>query len=72
MIARKNISAYLTCPETAERLGLTDGRIRQLLLGGLLKGDKFGNSWAIPQSEVERFAKLERPAGRKKILKKSD
>lgn len=47
---------YLSTEETAKALGLTDGRIRQMLRAQELIGEKLGRrSWAIPSSEIERF-----------------
>ena len=47
---------YLSTEEAAVALGLTDGRIRQMLRADELAGEKLGRrSWAIPSSEVERF-----------------
>lgn len=49
---------YVSTQEAAERLGLTDGRIRQMLLADEIKAQKFGQrTWAIPLSEVERLKK---------------
>lgn len=47
---------YMTTQEAAKELGLNDSRIRQMLLAGELKGQKFGERpWAIPRTEVERL-----------------
>ena len=47
---------YLSTEEAAVSLGLTDGRIRQMLRSGELVGDKLGRrSWAIPSSEIDRL-----------------
>lgn len=47
---------YLSTEEAAVALGLTDGRIRQMLRAGELIGEKLGRrSWAIPSSEIDRF-----------------
>jgi excisionase family DNA binding protein len=46
---------YLSVQEAADVLGVTDGRIRQMLLEGSLVGQKLGRHvWAIPGVEVER------------------
>lgn len=50
---------YLSTEETADALGLTDGRIRQMLRSGELIGEKLGRrSWAIPSSEIDRLKRL--------------
>lgn len=50
---------FFSVPEAALELDLTDGRIRQLLLAGEIKGHKLGGSdrqnWAIPAEEIERI-----------------
>ena len=46
---------YLSVQEVADSLGLTDGRIRQMLLAGELQGQKLGERvWAIPSTELDR------------------
>ena len=46
---------YLSSQEAGDELGLTDGRIRQMLLAGEIVGEKLGERvWAIPAKEVER------------------
>ena len=50
---------YLSTQQVAARLGLTDGRIRQMLLAGEIEARKLGQRvWAIPVSEVERLLRL--------------
>lgn len=63
-------SEWLTVQEAAARLDITDGRVRQLLIDGSLKGQKFGNTWAIALREVKRFEKIERRRGNPNFLKK--
>jgi excisionase family DNA binding protein len=44
--------------EAAELLGLTVGRIRQLLLAGQLPGRKLSEkAWVIDRRDLERFAR---------------
>lgn len=60
---------YLSVRETAEILGVTDRRVLQFLDEGRLRGARrFGKSWAIQASEVERFAKEPREPGRPKPI----
>ena len=57
---------YLSSQEAADELGLTDGRIRQMLRAGELSGQKLGQrSWAIPAVEIER---LKRKRNAKTVL----
>ena len=47
---------FLSVTEAARELGLTRGRIRQLLIAEELDGHKLGGSgWAIPEAAVRRF-----------------
>ncbi len=43
----------LTTKEAAAELGVTDSRIRQLILSGELKADKFGRDWLIYPKSLE-------------------
>lgn len=54
---------YLTVREAADVLGLSAARIRQFLMRGQIQGSYFGHVRAIPKTEVQRFAKLDRPPG---------
>lgn len=52
------IGNWLSVNEAAERLGLTTGRIRQLLIGKQLPGRKINaKAWVIDRRDVEKFAK---------------
>lgn len=55
---------YLSVTEAAISLGLTGGRVRQMLLDGTLSGHKLGGAWAIPLAAVERLRNTPRPVGR--------
>jgi excisionase family DNA binding protein len=44
-----------TTGELAEAAGLTDARIRQLLLGGDLRGYKLGRDWRVSDGEARRW-----------------
>jgi len=47
---------YLSVAETAEALGVTGARVRQLLIGKRLAGQKVGQrAWIVPAGEVERY-----------------
>ena len=47
---------YLSTEEAADALGLTDGRIRQLLRAEELIGEKVGRqSWLISADEIARL-----------------
>ena len=44
---------YLGTAASAKRLGITDGRIRQLILKGKLKADKTGRDWLILPADLD-------------------
>ena len=47
---------FLSVAEAAEILGVTGGRVRQLLIARELPGHKLGGAgWAIPERAVKRF-----------------
>ena len=53
---------YMSTQEAAGSLGVTDGRVRQMLIAGELAGQKLGQrSWAIPSAEVDRIKKRRDP-----------
>lgn len=63
-------SDYLTTKEAAARLGVSDARIRQLLLEGRISGLKVGETaWLVPLKEVERYSRERRPVGRPSLRK---
>lgn len=56
---------WISVRESAELLGISPGRIRQLLLQGRLEGAQklTERSWAIPRATVLAFKKMDRPPG---------
>lgn len=55
----------ITTKEAAEILGISTGRVRKLILDGIIKDSiKFGRDNAISASEIEKLKKTERPTGR--------
>jgi excisionase family DNA binding protein len=55
---------YLTTTEAAGILQVDPSRVRLLCQRGRIKTIKIGNTYAIPQRELERFAAMPRRAGR--------
>lgn len=52
---------YVSVPEAADMLGVTDGRVRQLLIAGDLEGHKLGEkNWAIPVVAVQGYERKPR------------
>lgn len=49
-----------TVNELAEEVGLTDARIRQLLISGELKGRKRAGIWFIDDEDAQRFLEKRR------------
>lgn len=51
---------FVSVAQAAKALGLTDGRVRQLVgshEGGMIKARKFSErAWMIPVSELRRYA----------------
>ncbi len=60
------MKGYLTTTQTAERLSISQARVRQLIIEGVITAEKFGRDNFIPESEVKRIEKLDRKAGRPK------
>jgi len=58
------IPNYSTVREAASRVGVTDARVRQLIISKQLKATKLGeNMWLIKDSDVDRIANQERRKG---------
>jgi excisionase family DNA binding protein len=56
---------WMTVHEAATVLGVTDGRVRQLLSAGALRGERLGaRMWLLERASVERYKKERRPVGR--------
>jgi excisionase family DNA binding protein len=54
----------LTTQETAQLLGISDGRVRRMILDGIIKAEKFGRSNMIKKSDAEKvkiYGKVGRP-----------
>lgn len=56
---------YLTTSQTAEKLGVSTARVRQMIIEGVItKAEKIGRDNFIPESEVARLKTLKRKPGR--------
>jgi excisionase family DNA binding protein len=59
---------YLTTEEAAQALGITQARIRQLILDGTLSAIKLGHeqygTWLVPEAEIEKYKQTRRKRGR--------
>ncbi len=63
------IEGYLTTRDTAEKLGVSEGRVRQLIAENRLPTTKIGNSNLIKESDLELVQERKR-TGRPPKLKK--
>jgi len=54
----------LTIKQAADKLGLTPGRIHQLIKAGKIKASKFGSVWAIQETDLDN-ARWNRIPGKK-------
>lgn len=59
------IQEFLTAKEAADRLGVTDARVRQLCIQYQSIGKKHGNAWILTGEDIERIKAL--PEFRKKV-----
>lgn len=48
---------YMTTSEAAEMLGVSDSRVRQLRIDGVLTGVKRGRDWLLDRQSVEAAKK---------------
>lgn len=62
--------ALITTAEAAERLGVTDRRVRQMIEDGILKGEKVGRDYLIDEDSLE--AAKERPKPGRPTKKATD
>ena len=59
---------YWTVAEAAEAIGVTTGRIRQMLRAGSIDGTKMGpRMWVISNAEIQRVCDLPRRKGRRSV-----
>ncbi len=58
------VMTYLTTKETAEKLGVSTGRIRQMVLAGQLHAEKFGRDLMISEDDIKAVSN--RKTGRPK------
>ncbi|CAN5574312.1 hypothetical protein BH20ACI4_BH20ACI4_27880 [soil metagenome] len=56
--------SYLTTKETAEKLGVSTGRVRQMVMNGQLPAEKFGRDLMINESDIKEVSN--RKTGRPK------
>lgn len=54
---------YYSVPEAARELGVTAGRVRQLICRGQMSGERLGSFWAISRAEIDRYNQHRRKPG---------
>ncbi len=57
---------WLTAAEAAEELGVTVGRVRQLIAGGVIQVTKRGNTNFMQRSELDKVRDRGKPGRQKK------
>lgn len=57
------IPGYMTTEQAAKHIGVTPGRVRQLIKAKILPHDKLGNSNLIPVEAVEEYRKNKKQSG---------
>src|ERR1044071_3862685 len=57
------MGSFLTTQQAADRLGISDSRIRQLILDGKLKAVKAGRDWLIKASDLRLMEKRKTKPG---------
>ena len=65
-----SIEKYVTVRQAAQRLGVTAGRVRQLIVEGRIKSVQPGRERLIAICALESFAKIPRKPGPRKIRSK--
>lgn len=63
MILEPTKDRLLSTREAAKKVGLTKGRICQLIRSGTISAFRAGNVWLIPEKELEKI-KSKPPVGR--------
>jgi excisionase family DNA binding protein len=60
-----DIEGFVTSAKAAELLGMTQGRVRQLLRSGTLKGRRMGaRAWLVEKISVAAYASRTKTCGR--------
>ena len=62
----------MTTTDAAKFLGVTQARVRQVILEGRLPAEKIGRDLHLKKEDVEVFKKTMRPVGRPAVKKTGD
>ncbi len=57
--------ALISVADAGRRYGLSASWVRVLLQQGTVRGQKFGNSWAVDESSLKRYVETPRKRGPK-------
>ena len=66
MAIQSKTEKFLTPREAAELLGFAEDTVRRYINRKLIKAHKFGNTWAVSESECKRYKAEKRAMGRPK------
>ena len=58
------MTTELLTPQAAERLGVTIGRVNQLIWAGILSARKLGRDWLVDAESVARYQIARKGPGR--------
>jgi excisionase family DNA binding protein len=59
------MQGYMSVKEAADALGVTRGRVNQLIDAGLLRAEKVGRAWIVDAESVRARAADPPPPGRR-------
>jgi hypothetical protein len=63
---------FCSVADAAEIIGCTVGRVRQLLIDGVIAGQKLNErAWAVERKSAEKYAQTEQTVGRPRLGKAS-
>jgi len=57
---------FISVTEASERYGYSDSHIRNLLIKGLIEGEKFASVWMVDARSLEKYKARMEQLGRKK------
>lgn len=66
MKTQKGVEPMFTTNEAAAMLGVTAGRVRQMIVSGAIAAEKRGRDLMIPQSQIEKAKGRQKLPGRPK------
>ncbi len=58
------MKGYVSTADAADRLKITTTRVRQMITEKIVKAEKVGRDYFIPETEVVRLEKADRKPGR--------